>query len=180
MQDNFSRSEAKKTVEAALFVSARALSIDELAKITGIASTGYIKDLIDGLVQEYDAKDSSLKIEPIGNSYVMTLREPYASRVSQLAGQPEISRPALRILAYISKNEPIMQSKIIGVFGSSAYSHIKELVEKGFIKASRQGRTKKLDTTQKFKEYFDLSGSPNGQGRDGIIADQSQPPPNGF
>ena len=35
MQDNFSRSEAKKTVEAALFVSARALSIDELAKITG-------------------------------------------------------------------------------------------------------------------------------------------------
>ncbi|MCW6161350.1 MAG: SMC-Scp complex subunit ScpB [Candidatus Micrarchaeales archaeon] len=180
MQDNVSKSEAKKTVEAALFVSARSLSIDELAKITGIASTGYIKDLIDGLMQEYDANDSSLKIEPIGNGYVMTLKEPYASKVSQLAGQPEISRPALRILAYISKNEPIMQSKIIGVFGPAAYSHIKELVEKGFIKASRQGRTKRLDTTQKFKEYFDLAGSPTMEGKAGLSAVQSQDPPNGF
>ena len=56
---------------------------------------------------------------------------------SSLAGAPEISKSSLRILAYISKNEPLMQNGIVKAFGSSTYEHIKELQEKEFIRSMR-------------------------------------------
>jgi len=82
--------------------------------------------------------------------------EPYLKYVSTFAGAPDISRGALRILAYISKNEPIMQNNIVKAFGTSSYEYIKEILDKGFIKATKSGRTKKLETTEKFKEYFNF------------------------
>lgn len=77
-------------------------------------------------------------------------------RLTGLAGSPDISRASLRILAYISRNEPIMQSSVVKAFGSSAYVHIKELVEKEFVRALRTGRTKRIETTNKFREYFGI------------------------
>ncbi len=94
----------------------------------------------------------------IGGRYELSVREPYASKVNGLAGKPDITRGSLRILAYISKNEPIMQNSVVKAFGSSTYDHVRELIEKDFISAKRIGRTKRLTTTARFKEYFNLGG----------------------
>ena len=65
----------------------------------------------------------------MGGKYSIGVRNEYAELVGSLAGAPEISKSSLRILAYISKNEPVMQNSIVKAFGSSTYDHIKELGE---------------------------------------------------
>lgn len=148
--------EYKNLIEAALFISGKPMNINEIASALGIISVGYLKNAADKLLDEYKNKNGSLIMVKIGDKYELTLKEPYASKVSSLAGSPDITKTSLKVLAYISKNEPIMQSSIIKAFGPSSYMHIKELTEKDFLTAKKAGRTKKLETTQKFKEYFKL------------------------
>lgn len=148
--------DSKKLVEAVLFMSQSAISLAEIAKATGIASPGHIKSALEQLIAEYSSKDTSLMIYSIADKYMFGLKEPYSSKVSSLANGPDLSRGALRILAYISKNEGIVQSQIIKIFGTSAYDYIKELTETEFIETKKEGRSKKIKTTHKFKEYFNV------------------------
>ncbi len=146
----------KKVLESALFVSGRAMELDEMAKIAGIGSIGHAKKLLAELVKDYETRDTALRISEIGGKYSLGVKNEYAEMVGSLAGAPEISKSSLRILAYVSKNEPVMQNSIVKAFGSSTYEHIKELQEKEFIRAMRAGRTKRIETTEKFREYFGL------------------------
>ncbi len=148
--------ESMKMIEAALFVSGKAMGVSELAGALGVASIGYVRDAAEKLVAQYSNRDCAISVIKIGEKYIMGLREPYAGKVNGLAGQPDISGGALRALAYISKNEPILQSSMSKSFGPSVYIYVKELIDSDFIKASRSGRTKRLETTQKFKEYFNF------------------------
>ncbi|MCL5429876.1 MAG: SMC-Scp complex subunit ScpB [Candidatus Marsarchaeota archaeon] len=147
----------KMLVEAALFVTSKAMSADELAQAVGIASVGSVSKIVEELVNEYNSRNSAVTIFKVGEKYVMGVKEPYAGKVAGLAGSPDLTKGALRILAYISKNEPIMQRDVVKTFGSASYDYIKELVENDFIATKKIGRTKRIDTTQKFKEYFNLS-----------------------
>jgi segregation and condensation protein B len=147
-----------KLIEAVLFVTGRAMSVDELAEATGIASKGYVESLVKRLTEKYASQDTALAISAIGGKYALSLKEPYGSKVSSMAGTPEVSKAALRILAYISRKEPILQSDIVKAFGTSVYEQMKELREKDFVKAEIAGRTKRITTTQKFKEYFNVPG----------------------
>ncbi len=146
----------KKVLESALFVSGRAMELDEMAKIAGIGSIGHAKKLLAELVKDYETRDTALRISEIGGKYSLGVKNEYAEMVGSLDGAPEISKSSLRILAYVSKNEPVMQNSIVKAFGSSTYEHIKELQEKEFIRAMRAGRTKRIETTEKFREYFGL------------------------
>ncbi len=149
-------SDYKRVAEAALFASGRAMSAQELGSVMGVASMGYVKSVMESLMQEYTQREGALEIKAVGDGYVLEVKNQYAQRVAVLAGSPDITRPSLRILAYISKNEPVMQSSVVKAFGSSAYEHIKELTEKDFIKSSKVGRTKKIETAPKFREYFEV------------------------
>jgi len=144
----------KKLIEAALFMSPNALSLSELSNITGIKSVGHIERMLEELKSEYAARDTSLQVIEIDRKYMLSLREPYASRVSSLASGPDITKGALKILAYVSKNNNAMQSYLVKIFGASTYDHMKELVEQGFVERRKQGRSWRVNVTNKFKEYF--------------------------
>jgi len=156
MADTSEQVDHKKLIEAALFMSQNALSIEELVNATGIASPGHIDSLLKQLIEEYKSNDTSLEIVEIGGKYMFSLKEPYASKVSSLAEGPDISRGAMRLLAYINKNNDALQSDLVKIFGESTYAYAKELEEKDFISAKKAGRSKKLSTTLKFKEYFNV------------------------
>lgn len=130
------------------------MSIQDIMNATGISSPGFIEKSLKELMEQYASNGTALKIEEIGGKYMFSLKEPYASRVAGMAVGPDISRGSLRILAYISKNNGILQSELVKAFGSSVYDHVKELTEKEFLEAKKQGRSKKITTTAKFKEYF--------------------------
>ncbi|MGC8710083.1 MAG: SMC-Scp complex subunit ScpB [Candidatus Micrarchaeia archaeon] len=144
----------KMLIEAALFMSQNALSVNEIANIIGLASPGKVEELVKELASEYNARSTAIEIAEIGGKYMFSLKEPYASKVSALATGPDISRGALRILAYISKNNGVLQSELVKIFGDTTYAYAKELAEKEFIETKKAGRSKKIYTTLKFKEYF--------------------------
>lgn len=156
MEGKQSNTDYKKMIEAALFVSGRAMEANEIAEVVGIGAVGHVKRMLDELISDYQKRDTALTISKIGDKYALGIRNEYAERVNSLAGAPEISKSSLRILAYISKNEPVMQNNIVKAFGSATYEHVKELQEKEFIRAIRVGRTKRIETTDRFKEYFSL------------------------
>lgn len=146
----------KKLVEAALFMSPRAMSVAEISTTTGIAAMGILQGILNSLVEQYKSGDTALEVVKISDKYMFTLKEPYASKVSKLATGPDLSRGSLRILAYINKNDGLMQSSLVKLFGATTYDHMKELVEKEFVETKKIGRSKKITTTTKFKEYFNV------------------------
>ena len=149
--------EYRNLIEAVLFVSGKAMSAEEIASAIGVSSVGAVRTMIAALAEEYTKTGGALAVEKVADTYMLSVREPYASKVSGLAGSPDITRGSLRVLAYISRNEPILQSAVVRVFGSSTYDHVKELSEKDFIRSTKIGRSKRLETTKKFREYFSLS-----------------------
>lgn len=144
----------KRVIEAALFMSSKPLNAQELGKFAGIAAPGYIEQLVKQLAQEYEHSGSAVKIVFESEGWIMRLRDEYAQKVAPLAQEAELSKGALKILAYISQNEGIEQSKVANRLGSTVYGYVHELVEKGFISKEKKGRTSVLRTTQKFRDYF--------------------------
>src|SRR5271169_3484045 len=119
----------KRLIEAALFMSPSAMSVSDISKATGVASPGMIEKMLSELISEYDQSKTALRIMPISGKYMFSLKDPYASKVSSLANGPDISRGALRVLAYIAKNNDVLQSQLVKYFGSSVYEYVKELTE---------------------------------------------------
>lgn len=148
------KSDEKRVIEAALFISSKPLTAIELGKFVGIAAPGFIDAKIKELVEDYEKAGSALTITKETAGYIMRAKPEYASRVAPLAKEAEISKGALKVLAFISKNEGIKQSDAVKKLGSGIYEHVKELVGKDFVEKTRNGRTSTLKTTQKFREYF--------------------------
>jgi segregation and condensation protein B len=144
--------EEKKLIEAALFISSRAMSLEEFRTLTGIGALGYLQSVIDELKKDYENR--AIEIIEADGKYTMQVKNDYLKQVKQFAQDIEISKAALRTLAYISKNDGILKSTLVKKIGPKIYDDVRELVEAGFIKATKTGRTKKLTLTEKFKKYF--------------------------
>ncbi len=146
--------EAEKIIEAALFMSSKPLTVAELGKLIGVAAPGFVSQRLDALKGRYDAAGSAIEIAAEEGKHYMRLRVQYVNAVKQFASEGEISRHALRTLAYISKNEGMRKSLLADKLGSTIYQDVAELVEKGFLLQKKSGRSSTLATTPKFKSYF--------------------------
>jgi segregation and condensation protein B len=154
VEDRIPAKEEKKLIEAALFISSRAMSLQEFRTLTGIGAMGYLQGVVESLRKEYDERNSAMEILEMGGKYEMRLRNDVLSRVKQFAQDMEISRGALRTLAYISKHDGILKSELVRRIGSQVYEDVRELVEAEFVKSTKAGRTSKLTLTDKFRKYF--------------------------
>jgi len=146
--------DAKSIIEAALFMSTSPITVRILSKLAGANSWKLVQEKLKELQQEYEARGSAIVISFEDGGYIMRLKQEYERKVSGLAKEAELSRGAIKTLAVIAKNDGIAQSKLVKMIGSAIYDHVKELVEKEFVTAEKKGRTKVLNTTRKFKEYF--------------------------
>ena len=144
----------KRTIEAALFISGRSVSLQELRTLTGIAALGYLQGKIQELQKEYDERGSSLEIFEQQGKYEMRVKNQYLARVKQFAQEMQVSKNGLRTLAYISKHDGILKSELARKVGPQIYQDVHELLENEFVTAKKAGRTMKLNLTEKFKKYF--------------------------
>ncbi len=144
--------EEKKLIEAALFISARPMSLEELRTLTGIGALGYLQNVMTELMKDY----SERAIEVVQNEgkYEMRIRDDCLGKVKQFAQDIEITKSAIRTLAYLSKHDGMLKSELVRKIGTHVYLDVKELVDSGFVKATRSGRTSKLTLTEKFKKFF--------------------------
>lgn len=148
----------KARIEAVLFTTAQALSIKEIADILNEEDVEKTEEAMLELIMDYSSRPGALEIDD-ENGYILQVKEEHMDIVEKLC-PVELKPAALRTLSVIALKEPIRQSDLKELRGSTAYEHIQELLDKGLISRTRDknGRSYNLKTTPKFAEYFKLKG----------------------
>lgn len=148
----------KARIEAVLFVTGRAVSLKEIAEILE-RDEQEVEDAMLSLIIDYSSRDGALEIDD-ENGYIIQVKDEYMDIVEKLC-PIDISNAVLKTLLVIALKQPIRQSLLKDLRGSTAYDHVAELVEKGMIsrKKDSNGRSYNLKTTPKFAEYFKLKGN---------------------
>jgi len=146
----------RQLIEAVLFTSTDPVSIKKLEEISG-AGPKEIERIIKELQENYEAQKSAIEIRKIGKDrFIMQAQEVFAAPLLDLV-KPTVSQEVLKTLSLIALKQPIAQAEVVKSRGYSTYSHVKELLNKEFISAFPTGRTKILQTTRKFADYFGFS-----------------------
>jgi segregation and condensation protein B len=145
----------KAVIEASLFAAGRPLSCRELSELASLRDDE-ARSLVEELAAEYSSRGGGMEIRKAGDGYIMQVRASLAQRVMPIAPR-ELEAPLTRTLAVIAFRQPIRQSELAEIRGNKSYAHVKELEKMGLITSARQGRTKILNTTKAFAEYFGLS-----------------------
>lgn len=144
--------ENTKKIEAALFISGRFMSLQELVALTEVNPI-LLKKILADLQDKY--KEGGINIIQQENAWKMDVSENYVWLVNKLAtGSTEFSKAEQETLATIAYKNPVKQSVIIKIRGNKAYDHIKNFVELGLIHKKKLGHTAELSLTEKFYEYF--------------------------
>ena len=146
----------KNRIEAVLFTTGRFVGIEELAKLCGIGSAGFIKESLELLKNDYEQKNSALQIIQQGDKFKLNIKKEYLYLTESLLTDSELDKPAQETLAVIAYKNPALQSEIIKIRGNGAYDHIKILKDLDFIISEPSGRSKILKLTSKFYDYFDV------------------------
>ncbi len=144
----------KRLIEAALFMSPKALSVADLTQVLGISDYALAKKTAFELMNEFNARDSALEIVEAEGLFQMRVKPLFEQNVQDFASESMFNKGTMKTLALIAFKQPIVQSTVIKYRNNKAYDHISRLVEEGFIARERQGRSYILRTTRKFLEYF--------------------------
>ena len=147
----------KARIEAVLFTTAKALTAKEIGEILEVEPDVAEEALLE-LIMDYSARDGALEIDD-DNGYILQIKEEYMDIVEKLC-PVDLKIAVQKTLTIIALKEPIRQTALIEMRGSTAYEHVQELLEKGFISKTKDknGRSYNLKTTPKFAEYFKLKG----------------------
>ena len=145
-----------KKIEAAMFLSARFLNLQELVMLTDINPL-MLKELIEKLTEKFNKEDSAIEIVCKENMWKMDVRQEYVGMVNKLAtGSSEFSKAEQETLAVIAYKQPVKQSVIIKIRGNKAYEHIKKFRDVGLVQVKPEGHTIELKLSDDFFEYFHL------------------------
>ena len=157
----------KHNIEAVLFAVGKEISTLKIASLTG-AEVKEVEKELKILQKEYLERDHSLHIiQREDGMWKLTVRDLYVPLVSSIVESTELDAPIMQTLAVIAWKYPVVQSEIVKLRGSSAYEHMRELVEQGFIIKERFGRTYRVRLTKKFFQYFDL---PSAEAKQAFLA----------
>ncbi|HLC98890.1 MAG TPA: SMC-Scp complex subunit ScpB [Candidatus Nanoarchaeia archaeon] len=146
----------KKEVEAILFAAGRKVDLEEIAALCRENDLKRIDGALQELKKDYNSSDSPMFLIQEGSGWKMTVKERYLGLVKDVAPHTELNKALLETLAIVAWKQPVMQADVIRVRGSSAYEHIRELVEMGFITKVKHGRSYVLKPSTRFFDYFDL------------------------
>jgi len=147
----------KALLEAALFLAAKPLSRGELASILGEVSSGYVDNLLEEWRGELALSHRGIDLHIEEGHALLQVKRCYIEAVAHLAPHQDIPPPVLRSLAMIAYNHPMTQSDLVKARGNKAYGHVRQLLERGLIRAEEHGRTLLLHVTAEFLHTFGLS-----------------------
>lgn len=155
-------------IEAIFYIKGRPLSIEEIFACLDRQSTesskisdeerAEVEDALIELMNDYAHRDSALEIAETEAGYALQLKDEYEYLLKELV-PAELGKGALRTLAAVAIKNPILQTELIDLRGSSAYQQVGELVKLGFIRKREQadGRSYWLEVTNKFHQYFEIN-----------------------
>ena len=143
-------------IEAILYLKGQPLSLPEIASLASCTAKE-AKASVTELMANYAHRDSALEVVETPLGYSLQLRACFQNLTTILI-PAELGVGALRTLAAMALKNPILQTELINLRGSSAYHQVQELVELGFIrkKPQSEGRSYWLEVTDKFYQYFEI------------------------
>jgi segregation and condensation protein B len=148
-------------LEALLFVAKEPLSISKLADILEISEQGVV-ELLEGLRERYESKDSGLTIVEIDKCFRLGTKPEMASYIETLYKQPVqiLSNAALEVLSIIAYRQPITRGEIDFIRGVQSDRSLATLVERGLVqevgRKDSPGRPILYGTTEHFLLHFGL------------------------
>ncbi len=149
--------EKSALLEAILFTTDRSLSLRQVAKKLGVRETTAEK-VLKFLEDKYEGEKHGIRLQQMGG-YKLSVKDKFVEHVHDLTPHADMSRGLLRVLAIIAFHEPVKQSDIVKVVGNRTYDYVKELKDRGLIIIEKHGRTRIIETSPKFEEYFGISKS---------------------
>ena len=142
----------KETIEAALFLNSKPMSISKLVEITQV-STSEIKKALEELREKY-SEESGIKLVENGNTCQLIVNPEILPKVRDLSPYRDLSPGLLKALSVIAFKGPVRQNVLVNTLGNRTYEYVKELENRGLISAKKSGRTKLLKVTHLFVDYF--------------------------
>ena len=155
----------KKIIEAALMVSGKPLSVNQLQDLFEIESEKPERNDIRNALSELQADyaDRGIELREIASGFRFQVRPDYAEWVNRLYDEkpPRYSRALLETLAIIAYRQPITRSEIEDIRGVSVSTNIiKTMQEREWVKVVGHrdvpGKPELLATTKQFLDYFNL------------------------
>ena len=164
-------------IEAIFYIKGRPLSIEEIvaclisltskssnispeeeSQSSELVNHELVEDALIELMNDYAHRHSALEIVETEAGYSLQLKAEYENLLQELV-PAELGKGALRTLAAVALRNPILQTELIDLRGSSAYQQVGELVRLGFIRKREQadGRSYWLEVTNKFHQYFEIN-----------------------
>ena len=147
-------------IEAILYLKGQPLSLMDIAQCAE-CEVDTAQEAMMELISDYAYRDSALEVVETETGYSLQLRSLFDDLTDDII-PAELGKGALRTLAAIALKNPIVQTELIELRGSTAYQHVQELVEMGFVRKRRQesGRSYLLEVTNKFHQYFEIDQFP--------------------
>ena len=158
--DEQTREQLKKALECVLFVAAKPLPLEEVARILQVPLDEALM-LLNELAVEYERR-SGLAIVEVAGGWRMVTRPEFAPYIARLHPPQRIrlSRGSLEVLAIIAYHQPITRPEIEQLRGVDSSAAIQSLLEHGLIQVvgykETVGRPRLYATTPKFLELFGL------------------------
>jgi segregation and condensation protein B len=149
-------SNEKNKIEALLFASAKRMTVEDIAKITGLRDLEKIKTVLGELKIEIESRGASMVLGEENGYWKLTVKDHYMPMLNKILKEAELDRPLMETLAVVAWKYPVLQADVVKIRHNKAYDHLKHLEELGFISRYRFGRTNKITLTDKFFTYFDL------------------------
>ena len=156
--------ELKGAVEAMIFISEGAITAAEIQDILEGLDLQTVKAIIDELKQDYEKRNSGIKIVEVAGGFQMVTSPNYANFIKKFYKKKhseKLTLPSLETLSIIAYKQPVTKVEIESIRGVNVEGVIKNLTEKTLIRIVGRkeviGRPFVYGTTRSFLEYFGLN-----------------------
>ena len=156
------KNEARRIIEAVLFVSDKPVSIATLKEVLKDIEPTEIRSCMEELNSEYNSSNRSFSIKEIAGGFQMLTDPVYSTWISSLYKKPadRMTGPALETLAIIAYKQPLTRSDIEAIRGVNVDGVLHTLEERSLIRTRGRvdgpGRPILYGTTNEFLQHFGL------------------------
>jgi segregation and condensation protein B len=156
------REEAKKIIEALLFVSDKPVSIDTLKDVVKGIEPTEVRAVVEELNKEYSSTARSFSIKEIAGGFQMLTDPVYSRWISALykKGPDRLTGPSLETLAIIAYRQPLTRAEIEAIRGVNVDGVLRTLEERDLVRTKGRvdgpGRPILYGTTTEFLQHFGL------------------------
>ena len=156
------REEARKIIEALLFVSDKPVSIDTLKDVLKDIEPPAVREIIGELNNDYAASGRSFGIKEIAGGFQMLTDPIYSRWIAALykRGPDRLTGPSLETLAIIAYKQPITRTDVEIIRGVNVDGVLRTLEERNLIRTKGRldapGRPILYATTNEFLQHFGL------------------------